>query len=178
MGLAMRFDDGLWCLLIECDVCDQRIVGQGAYLWWVDSDGGSDGRIWFVHKGDCHEIQEANRPAQHGLWMWIDIDEFPEKLTWNLGYEHEAIAMGTWRDLRNKARWGLVPKARRSSPVISQYVKDLIVQRDQVCRLCGREDRLQVDHIIPLARGGNSSIENLQALCLTCNVRKGARLEV
>jgi 5-methylcytosine-specific restriction enzyme A len=178
MGLAMRFDEGLWCPVIECDVCGRRIFGEGAYLWWIDGEGISDGRIWFAHKGECHERCEAFRPTHRGLWLWIEIDELPEKLTWNLGYEHEAVAMSTWRDLRDKARWGMLPKVQRSSSIISDGVRDIVLRRDQVCRMCGSDARLQVDHIIPLARGGNSSIENLQTLCLVCNVRKGARLEV
>lgn len=32
-----------------------------------------------------------------------------------------------------------------------------------------------IDHVIPLARGGADSEENLQLLCRPCNLRKGAR---
>jgi hypothetical protein len=33
---------------------------------------------------------------------------------------------------------------------------------------------LSIDHKLPLERGGNSNIENLQAICRFCNERKGA----
>jgi hypothetical protein len=42
------------------------------------------------------------------------------------------------------------------------------------CRACGRTDRLSIDHIVPIARGGSNDIRNLQTLCLPCNLRKGA----
>lgn len=44
------------------------------------------------------------------------------------------------------------------------------------CLVCETTDQLLVDHIIPLSRGGNSGIENLQILCRTCNFRKGIRI--
>lgn len=36
--------------------------------------------------------------------------------------------------------------------------------------------RLQVDHVVPIARGGTNVLGNLQALCGPCNNAKGARL--
>ncbi len=52
--------------------------------------------------------------------------------------------------------------------------------RDEVCRIhgyaclkCGAESNLTMDHIIPVSKGGEDSIENLQPLCRTCNSKKG-----
>ncbi len=44
------------------------------------------------------------------------------------------------------------------------------------CAFCGSPERLQVDHIIPVARGGSSNPSNLQPLCAPCNQSKGAKL--
>jgi 5-methylcytosine-specific restriction endonuclease McrA len=43
------------------------------------------------------------------------------------------------------------------------------------CAVCGAEDRIEIDHIIPLARGGTHTCDNLQPLCKTCNCSKGAK---
>ena len=44
------------------------------------------------------------------------------------------------------------------------------------CVRCGRAGRLEVDHAIPMAAGGDPwSESNLQALCRGCHFRKTAR---
>lgn len=46
------------------------------------------------------------------------------------------------------------------------------------CAICGkRSDALEMDHIIPLSRGGNHTASNVQAACHECNWTKSNRLE-
>ncbi len=40
------------------------------------------------------------------------------------------------------------------------------------CRYCGATEKLQLDHIVPLARGGNNDDGNFQILCQSCNSHK------
>lgn len=52
----------------------------------------------------------------------------------------------------------------------------LVFERDEhKCKYCGSTKKLEIDHIVPLAKGGTNDLENLQILCKTCNSRKGAR---
>lgn len=44
-------------------------------------------------------------------------------------------------------------------------------ERDQVCRTCG-EEGTDFDHILPVADGGQTTLENLQLLCHPCHVQK------
>lgn len=41
-----------------------------------------------------------------------------------------------------------------------------------VCAACGCSERLEIDHITPIARGGSNDLSNLQALCTSCNRSK------
>lgn len=52
-----------------------------------------------------------------------------------------------------------------------------ILRRDGYkCGYCGRGDLpLTIDHILPRARGGGDSWENLVSACTSCNNRKGHR---
>ena len=44
------------------------------------------------------------------------------------------------------------------------------------CVACGAVGEIELDHVVPIARGGRHSIGNLQALCGPCNRSKGAKL--
>lgn len=52
---------------------------------------------------------------------------------------------------------------------------DLLAVCGHTCLKCGRKEpdiKLTVDHVVPLVKGGSGYIENIQPLCLTCNLRK------
>jgi hypothetical protein len=44
------------------------------------------------------------------------------------------------------------------------------------CRRCGGGFELRYDHVIPVALGGTTSVNNLRLLCAACNRAKGASL--
>lgn len=68
-------------------------------------------------------------------------------------------------------------EARRHWESISRRIRPVILERDGfTCQWCGQDDDLEIDHIIPLARGGTNDPHNLQVLCRPCNRRKGAKL--
>lgn len=50
--------------------------------------------------------------------------------------------------------------------------KDLAKLYNQPCVFCGELGDIQIDHVIPIARGGVHGIGNLQALCEPCNRSK------
>ena len=54
-------------------------------------------------------------------------------------------------------------------------LRESIIKRDGCCQMCGTEERLSVDHIVPRTLGGSDSLDNLQVLCSSCNSAKGGR---
>jgi 5-methylcytosine-specific restriction endonuclease McrA len=55
------------------------------------------------------------------------------------------------------------------------YPKELQKFYKLPCFRCGTIESLSIDHVIPLARGGNHSIGNLMTLCRSCNASKGKK---
>jgi len=62
---------------------------------------------------------------------------------------------------------------------VPEWLRQKVFLRDGFeCLKCGSADRLNADHIIPVANGGRTTIENLQTLCAPCNSQKGSRNQI
>jgi 5-methylcytosine-specific restriction endonuclease McrA len=71
----------------------------------------------------------------------------------------------------------LIMITKSSSRKIAQEVKTEVWQRDGgKCVECGAIEYLEFDHIIPLSKGGASSVNNLQLLCRKCNSKKSDKI--
>lgn len=66
---------------------------------------------------------------------------------------------------RNIARARKIPKSTR------QYV---LARDGYRCKMCGSNYNLEIDHIYPFSLGGGNEESNLQVLCKSCNLSKGA----
>ena len=56
-----------------------------------------------------------------------------------------------------------------------QAVSDKFEALGNKCQLCGATERIEIDHILALSKGGTNHIDNLQPLCKPCNSGKGNR---
>jgi len=45
------------------------------------------------------------------------------------------------------------------------------------CQKCGKQltNSFHADHVVPFVRGGLTTLQNGQALCIQCNLAKGAQ---
>ena len=64
---------------------------------------------------------------------------------------------------------------------MSNALRYKIMRRDNFhCILCGatgKDDKLVVDHIIPISKGGKTITQNLRTTCEKCNGGKGVKIE-
>lgn len=79
---------------------------------------------------------------------------------------------------RDREIWDAICRVERGK--VSNKMRFSIYARDGYrCKKCGVSQRaaaLEIDHIIPIAKGGKSTYDNLQTLCHRCNVEKGDKL--
>jgi 5-methylcytosine-specific restriction endonuclease McrA len=61
---------------------------------------------------------------------------------------------------------------RKANGVFAISKKELKRLSQRPCFYCGATERLTVDHVVAIARGGTDSIGNLVSACKTCNSAK------
>lgn len=68
--------------------------------------------------------------------------------------------------------WDSLCKVERGK--IDRDLREHILARDNHrCKHCGSTENLEIDHIVPISKGGKSTPDNLQVLCHDCNTEKG-----
>lgn len=78
-----------------------------------------------------------------------------------------------------KGKGDISQKSHKTNRNINLRLRFKVMARDNFkCRICGRSPAtdpaivLHVDHIKPWAKGGETTMENLQTLCSKCNLGK------
>lgn len=110
-----------------------------------------------------------------------NITTIGELLYWayaNLGMAHSAVTKGSAAYapinyvVRNKLYSGLTNGTMDLGSLRDDERLKLVL--GQACCYCGTRDRLTLDHVIPLSRGGVDCADNLLWACSRCNSSKGA----
>lgn len=158
-------------------------------------------RVWFVATC-CPPVRIAAEQyrqlgaAQQGqpvpvarsggrVWWW-----FEGAFYWESGGYRERDVLALIRDRQRRSAQrldrahmllnveeGQAPGVRGRREPIPREVRRAVFERDGgICAQCGSNFDLQYDHVIPVALGGATTVENLQLLCGDCNREKGADL--
>lgn len=123
------------------------------------------------------EVALLGRGDHRNLWYsdmgiyWADEDLTDEEVGLIL-WDRKRKSDNRLERLRKQRLSEVSAPASRRKP-IPDDVKTFVWDRDRGrCARCGSEEELQFDHIIPVAKGGGASTENIQILCGNCNRQK------
>ena len=118
---------------------------------------------------------------------WLPADSFhkskrsPSGLTSECRACHSNVAIAT-RNPASRRKTNCASEAKRraikaNSPVIASdaEIQMAMAMLGNACLCCGSAEGIQVDHIIPLSKGGFHHPTNVQPLCRECNEKKQAR---
>jgi len=119
-------------------------------------------------KGDWVGTQELLELTNQ---KYVDrrIRELRDEEGWQIVHERRGIKHGYRLISTTKG------KGRRRHYVSQKDKNRILVRDDHSCQLCFQQltiQNAQIDHKIPLIRGGDLSNSNLQILCPECNVLK------
>ena len=108
------------------------------------------------------------------LWTWQEAVKaaFLERV--NILAEYDQVVRSPTTEIK-------IP----SVVVLKDYVRpqkrvaftrfNLFLRDEFACQYCGATGDLTFDHVVPRARGGRTSWENVVAACSRCNLHKGSR---
>lgn len=170
-----------------------KVTEKGKSIGGKDSDEGEYGNTWPLWPENSPEITEICEEIKKST----EKSKKPKK-------EKPKKGTTAWKryNLTRKKVWGLckgkcnickspvdlmfhqLDKEESYTPrnvkiICYQCQKDKIYEIfNWECFRCGSEKKLEIDHVIPKAKGGRDSIENLQLLCQKCNREKGTSISL
>ena len=74
----------------------------------------------------------------------------------------------------NQNHLRIASRKKRQTDLTKERIKE-ILNRDKVCVYCGSDYNLELDHIIPLKKGGSCMSNNFVVACEKCNCRKSGK---
>jgi hypothetical protein len=103
-----------------------------------------------------------------------------------LATEKRKLEDDRMRELKMQARKelieeGILTESNKSDSnkreQIAQDVLDKVWNRDGgKCVICGSQEKIEFDHIIPFSKGGANTYRNIQILCEKCNRAKSNKI--
>lgn len=84
----------------------------------------------------------------------------------------------TCRVLANNIRPAYNSTRRRNYGAKYKRLRAIVLAESDVCGYCGRGGADTADHIIPVAYGGESTLDNLRPAHMRCNSAAGGRMSV
>ena len=131
----------------------------------------------YANSGAQPDLVRVYEKIRKGIWTdngyFHLIDAWQEDQKDRSVFKFKLIAIQTDDD--DLTATDTIDASRRHSRIIPAPVKLAVWERDGgKCQICGEEDELHFDHILPFSKGGTSlKAENVQLLCARHNLQIG-----
>ena len=107
-----------------------------------------------------------------GLVLWAIMNDYDEK--------HDPSYVNPFVPKQYTYQQTQTTSVKRVRDV-SLKKRTAVLERDNyTCQMCGKNRydgvKLEVDHIIPVSKGGSDNMSNLQTLCFDCNRGKSNKI--
>jgi hypothetical protein len=179
MGLKIVSKEDQACPVITCDWCNKEItdgvqatyayvMGVGEYPHMIFP---TESEVFYLHNGRCFGSFERHKEATDQIFLGtIPLQCLPIYLAGNMGVNWvKAFKTAQYMSGYNPE---LTPRLNRKDWGV---LRKQILERDNyLCEYCGRRAS-EVDHVIPISRGGSNEPTNLVAACYDCNRGKRAK---
>jgi HNH endonuclease len=120
-----------------------------------------------------HPIKDDD--ARIARMLWISPKQWQKLKPRILGLDDFGVLKWTLVDGHWHAPKDLEGQPRRW-PISRRQRRQILERDNHTCQYCGARDRLRIDHITPVIRGGRSYSNNLVTACDPCNASKGDKL--
>ena len=121
------------------------------------------------------EAIKGMRKAEEKTKGYYVFDTLKQRILWKWMTEDEIRKMR-----ENKISLSMVRRNGKGKIIRKSYSEDtrklIYIHAGGRCELCGRKilfDDMTIDHVTPLAMGGEDDVENLSCTCYPCNIFKG-----
>lgn len=61
---------------------------------------------------------------------------------------------------------------RMYANLFNRDMRKKLLNENSFCAICNSKEKLTIDHIVPIAKGGKNLESNVQVLCNKCNLLK------
>jgi 5-methylcytosine-specific restriction endonuclease McrA len=129
-------------------------------------------RKWYhAHKDEPKTQDYKERRSEYGKAYRAKNSQKIKQYTAEYRKNKPGIYMVFWQNRRARIKGN-------GGTVTTAEIASLKKRQDYTCLCCGRREpdiELTHDHVMPLAMGGENTIENSQMLCRSCNSKKGTK---
>jgi len=149
-------------------------------------------KIWFDEYKILDRTKEI-RKRNHAKWQSskkgkIYLKKYRQTeqyLEYRRGYEKDYIKRPEAKlsDQINRSKYRKKKRLTCDGTITPTSAKKLLKEQNNICNICGKKmykkDKFlaqEIDHIIPISKGGTHSLKNIQWLCRKCNRAKSDKI--